>query len=59
MRVAELWRYPVKSLRSERLAVEDFGGRMALDCRVIEPGRIVLGAPVELIETARAVPDED
>jgi hypothetical protein len=29
--------------------VRDFGGRMALDCSVVEPGRIALDAPVELL----------
>jgi uncharacterized protein len=30
--------------------VRDFGGRMALDCSVVEPGRVALGDPVELLE---------
>src|SRR5439155_1306771 len=100
MRVAELWRYPVKSLAGERLeraeptvdglagdrvvhvsdaliAVEklrgrcvmttfdpdtqaqdlsvlkrivaEFGGRMALDCDVLERGVLRVGDPVELV----------
>jgi uncharacterized protein YcbX len=48
-----------QDLRVLRRIVEDFDGRMALDCRVIEPGRIVLGTPVELVETARAAPRAD
>jgi hypothetical protein len=30
--------------------VKDFGGRMALDCSVVEPGRIAVGDPVDLVE---------
>jgi MOSC domain-containing protein len=33
-----------------RRIVREFGGRMALDAAVIEPGRIVVGDPVELLE---------
>jgi uncharacterized protein YcbX len=33
-----------------RRIVEEFGGRMALDCWVISPGRIAAGDPVELID---------
>jgi uncharacterized protein YcbX len=29
--------------------VRDFGGRMALDCAVVEPGHVALGDPVELV----------
>ncbi len=29
--------------------VREFGGRMALDCDVVQPGRISLGDPVELL----------
>lgn len=34
-----------------RRIVEGFGSKMALDCRVIEPGLITVGEPVELLET--------
>lgn len=30
--------------------VQDFGGRMALDCSVVEPGRVAVGDRVELLE---------
>jgi uncharacterized protein YcbX len=30
--------------------VREFGGRMALDCSIVEPGRVALGDPVELLE---------
>ncbi len=30
--------------------VQEFGGRMALDCSVVEPGRVALGDRVELLE---------
>ncbi len=30
--------------------VRKFGGRMALDCAVVEPGRIAVGDPVELMK---------
>lgn len=33
-----------------RRIVTDFGGRMALDCAVIQGGRIAVGDPVELLE---------
>ena len=33
-----------------RRIVRERGGRLALDCRVIEPGRIALGDPVEVLE---------
>jgi hypothetical protein len=45
MWIAEIWRYPVKSIR--RIA-QEFGGRMALDCGVVSGGRIALGDLVEL-----------
>ena len=32
-----------------RRIVREAGGRLALDCRVIEPGRVAVGDPVELI----------
>lgn len=32
-----------------RRIVRERGGRLALDCRVIEPGRIALGDPVEVL----------
>ena len=32
-----------------RRLVEEFGGRMALDCAVIQSGRLTVGAPVELL----------
>jgi uncharacterized protein YcbX len=32
-----------------RRIVRDFGGRMALDCGVVEPGRIRVGDPVEVL----------
>lgn len=35
-----------------RRIVERFGGKMALDCRVIEPGRVTLGEPIELLENS-------
>jgi len=33
-----------------RRIVEKFGGRMALDCEVIEPGLVSEGDPVDLVE---------
>ena len=33
-----------------RRIVEKFGGRMALDCAVVEPGLVSVGDPVELLE---------
>jgi len=33
-----------------RRIVRERGGRLALDCRVIEPGRVVVGDPVEVLE---------
>jgi uncharacterized protein YcbX len=33
-----------------RRIVGEFGGRMALDCWVIEPGRVAVGDPVEILE---------
>jgi MOSC domain-containing protein len=32
--------------------VREFGGRMALDCQVVRGGRIALGDPVEVLESA-------
>ena len=32
-----------------RRIVRDFDGRLALDCAVVEPGRIAVGDPVELV----------
>jgi MOSC domain-containing protein YiiM len=32
-----------------RRIVREAGGRLALDCRVIEPGRVAVGDPVKLI----------
>ena len=32
-----------------RRIVREAGGRLALDCRVIEPGRVALGDPVEVL----------
>ena len=32
-----------------RRLVEEFDGRMALDCAVIQSGRLTVGAPVELL----------
>jgi uncharacterized protein YcbX len=33
-----------------RRIAQDFGGRMALDCAVIEPGRVAVGDPVVLLD---------
>ena len=33
-----------------RRIVRERGGRLALDCRVIEPGRVAVGDPVEVLE---------
>lgn len=33
-----------------RRIVHEFGGRMALDCAVLEPGRVAVGDPVTLID---------
>ena len=33
-----------------RRIVRELGGRLALDCRVIEPGRVAIGDPVEVLE---------
>jgi len=33
--------------------VREFGGRMALDCSVVEPGWVALGDPVEVLELNR------
>jgi len=33
-----------------RRIVREAGGRLALDCRVIEPGRVAVGDPVEVLE---------
>jgi uncharacterized protein YcbX len=33
-----------------RRIVRERGGRLALDCSVIEPGRVALGDPVEVLE---------
>jgi MOSC domain-containing protein YiiM len=32
-----------------RRIVRERGGRLALDCRVIEPGRVAVGDPVEVL----------
>jgi uncharacterized protein YcbX len=32
-----------------RKIVRERGGRLALDCRVIEPGRVAVGDPVEVL----------
>ena len=32
-----------------RRIVKEFGGRIALDCSVVEAGRVAVGDPVELI----------
>ncbi len=34
--------------------VREFGGRMALDCQVVRGGRIGLGDPVEMLDSAQA-----
>jgi uncharacterized protein YcbX len=33
-----------------RRIVRDFGGKMALDCEVLEPGPVALGDPVEVLD---------
>jgi len=33
-----------------RRIVREAGGRLGLDCRVIEPGRVAVGDPVEVLE---------
>ena len=38
-----------------RRIVRSFGGEVALDCWVVEPGRIAEGDPVELVELDGAV----
>jgi uncharacterized protein YcbX len=40
----------VQDISVLRRIVHERGGRLALDCRVIEPGRVALGDPVELLE---------
>lgn len=35
-----------------RRIVRDFGGALSLDCAVVEPGRIKVGDPVELVRSA-------
>src|SRR5215208_5969440 len=37
-----------------RRIVERFGGRMALDCAVVKPGRIAVGDPVRLLDAMAA-----
>jgi uncharacterized protein YcbX len=39
-----------------RRIASDFDGRMALDCRVLEPGRIRVGDPVEVVALPAARP---
>jgi hypothetical protein len=35
-----------------RRIVSEFGGKMALDCAVVRGGRIAVGDPVDLLDTA-------
>ena len=37
-----------------RRIVSDFGGALALDCAVVEPGQITVGDRVELVRSAAA-----
>lgn len=39
----------VQDLGVLRRIAEEFGGRMALDCAVVTPGRVAVGDPVELL----------
>ena len=39
-----------------RRIVRELGGTMALDCAVVEPGRVAVGDPVELLPEAPAQP---
>jgi hypothetical protein len=39
----------VQDISVLRRIVREAGGRLALDCRVIEPGRVAVGDPVELM----------
>ena len=39
-----------------RRIAQEFDGRIALDCAVVEPGRLAVGDPVELLNPSRAAP---
>ena len=56
MRVAELWRYPVKSFRGVRqvrgrcvMTTFELDGVTALDCYVLGPGRVAVGDTAEVL----------